>query len=270
MPELPAPSSEALAHSNKLCALIRAEIAATSGWIPFARYMELALYAPGLGYYAAGARKLGGSGDFTTAPELTPLYGQTLARHAAEVLGEGYDQIMEIGAGSGALAAALLVELERLGRLPRQYYILEVSPDLRERERDLLALRAPQLLERVIWLNRLPPDFAGLVIANEVLDAMPVHLVRVGAAGIEEAGVKLQDDAFAWAYRPAAGELLALAQSLDLEPGYQTEIPLVACGFVRTLGQMITRGMILLIDYGFPAHEFYHSQRSAGDRKSVV
>ena len=151
--------------------------------------MELALYAPGLGYYTAGARKLGREGDFITAPEMTPLFGQTLARQVAEVLESGLDQILEIGAGSGALAASLLTELERLGRLPRNYYILEVSPDLRERERDLLALKVPQLLERVIWLNRLPTLYQGLIIANEVLDAMPVHMVRIGAAGVEEAGV---------------------------------------------------------------------------------
>jgi SAM-dependent MidA family methyltransferase len=261
---LPRPSAEALAHSEKLAALIRAEIAAQGGWIPFARFMELALYAPGLGYYTAGARKLGREGDFTTAPELTPLYGQTLARQAAEVLEQGYDQIMEIGAGSGALAASLLAELEQLGRLPCLYYILEVSPDLRERERDLLAAKVPHLLERVIWLNQLPPGYTGLIIANEVLDAMPAHIVRQRAAGIEEAGVTLENDAFDWACRPGAGELLAAAQALKLEPGYQTEIQLVACGFVRTLAQTLARGVVLLVDYGFPAHEYYHVERNAG------
>lgn len=264
MPDLPAPSAEALAHSEKLIALIRGEIAANAGWIPFARYMELALYAPGLGYYTAGARKLGREGDFITAPEMTPLYGQTLARQVAEVLESGLDQILEIGAGSGALAASLLTELERLGRLPRNYYILEVSPDLRERERDLLALKVPQLLERVIWLNRLPTLYQGLIIANEVLDAMPVHLVRIGAAGVEEAGVSLKDQAFAWAWRPAAAQLRSAAAALQLPEGYQTEIQLVAHGFVGTLAQALERGVILLIDYGFPAHEYYHAQRSEG------
>jgi SAM-dependent MidA family methyltransferase len=264
MSELPTPPAAALAHSEQLAALIRGQIAAGGGWIPFARYMELALYAPGLGYYTAGARKLGREGDFTTAPEMTPLYGQTLARQAAEVLESGLDQILEIGAGSGALAAALLTELESLGRLPRNYYILELSPDLRERERDLLAAKVPQLLERVIWLNRLPTLYQGLVIGNEVLDAMPVHIVRAGAAGIEEAGVTLAGAAFAWAWRPAAADLRAAAEALRLPEGYQTEIQLVACGFVRTLAQAMARGVILLIDYGFPAHEYYHAQRSEG------
>ncbi|MBI5909253.1 MAG: SAM-dependent methyltransferase [Betaproteobacteria bacterium] len=264
MSDLPTPPAEALAHSEKLAALIHGDIAAGGGWIPFARYMELALHAPGLGYYSADARKLGREGDFITAPEMTPLYGQTLARQAAEVLESGLDQILEIGAGSGALAAALLAELERLDRLPRHYYILEVSPDLRERGRDLLALKLPHLVERVIWLNRLPTLYLGLIIANEVLDAMPVHMVRAGASGLEEAGVTLNDGIFAWAWRPAGAELLTAAAALRLPEGYQTEIQLVARGFVRSLAQSMARGVILLIDYGFPAHEYYHAERSEG------
>ena len=262
--ELPTPPAEALAHSAKLAALIRSEIAANAGWIPFERYMELALYAPGLGYYTAGARKLGREGDFITAPEMSPLFGQTLARQAAEVLETGIDQILEIGAGSGALAAALLAELEHLGRLPREYYILEVSPDLRERERDLLAAKVPHLLERVIWLNRLPTVFAGLIIANEVLDAMPAHIVRVGGTGVEEAGVALKDQGLAWVWRPAEAALSSAASALQLPDGYRTEIQLVAQGFVATLAQAMARGVILLIDYGFPAHEYYHAQRAEG------
>ena len=264
MSDLPTPPAEALAHSERLAALIRGEVRANAGWLPFARYMELALYAPGLGYYTAGARKLGREGDFTTAPEMTPLYGQTLARQAAQVLESGLGQILEIGAGSGALAAALLTELERLERLPRIYYILEVSPDLRERERDLLALKVPHLLERVIWLNRLPTLYQGLIIANEVLDAMPVHVIRAGAAGVEEAGVALKDESFAWAWRPAGAELRAATEALRLPEGYQTEIQLLACGFVRTLAKSMARGVILLVDYGFPAHEYYHAERNAG------
>ncbi len=262
--ELPVPPPEALAHSDKLAALIRDEIAAGAGWIPFARYMELALYAPGLGYYTAGARKLGREGDFITAPEMTPLYGQTLARQAAEVLQAGFDQILEIGAGSGALAAALLAELERMDRLPRNYYILEVSPDLRERERDLLAAKVPQLLERVVWLNRLPTVFPGLIIANEVLDAMPAHLVRMRDSCVEEGGVGLNGQHFDWAWQPAGAELLGAAQALQLPEGYQTEIQLIGRGFVRSLAESMARGVILLVDYGFPAREYYHAQRAEG------
>ena len=264
MSDLPTPPAEAQAHSEQLAALIRSDIAASGGWIPFSRYMELALYAPGLGYYTAGARKLGREGDFITAPELTPLFGQSLARQAAQVLESGLDQILEIGAGTGALAAAMLTELERLERLPRHYYILEVSPDLRERERDLLAIKVPHLLERVIWLNRLPTVYPGLIIANEVLDAMPVHVVRASASALEEAGVALKDKTFTWAWRPAGAELLQAAKALQLPEGYQTEIQLVARGFVRSLAQSMARGVFLLVDYGFPAHEYYHMQRSEG------
>jgi SAM-dependent MidA family methyltransferase len=264
MSDLPDPPADALAHSEKLAVLIREEIAGNAGWIPFARFMELALYAPGLGYYTAGARKLGREGDFITAPEMTPLYGQTLARQAAQVLESGLDQILEIGAGSGALAAALLTELEHLGRLPQTYYILEVSPDLRERERDLLARKVPDLLERVVWLNRLPNLYQGLIVANEVLDAMPAHLVRGSAAGLEEGGVTLQGGAFAWGWQPAGAQLRAAAEALRLPPGYQTEIQLQACAFVRSLADSMTRGVVLLIDYGFPAHEYYHADRSGG------
>jgi SAM-dependent MidA family methyltransferase len=264
MSDLPIPSAEALAHSEKLAALIRDEIAANGGWLPFTRYMERALYAPGLGYYTAGARKLGREGDFITAPEMTPLYGRTLARQAAQLLESGLEQILEIGAGSGALAAAMLEELQQLGRLPRHYYILEVSPDLRERERDLLAQRVPQLLERVVWLNRLPTLYQGLIIANEVLDAMPVHVVRTGTAGVEEGGVSVNGENFIWAWRPAAEPLRAAAAALHLPEGYQTEIQLIARAFVGTLAQALERGVVLLIDYGFPAHEYYHAQRSEG------
>src|SRR3990170_704076 len=179
---LPEPDAYALAHSERLVQHIRDQIGAHGGWIGFARYMELALYAPGLGYYMAGARKLGREGDFVTAPEISPLFGEPLARQVAQALDAGLEEVLEIGAGSGALAASLLAELERLGRLPKNYYILELSPDLRERSRDLLALKVPHLLERVIWLNRLPTLYQGLIIANEVLDAMPAHLVRAGAS----------------------------------------------------------------------------------------
>ncbi len=221
MTPLPDPSPEARAHSERVAAHIRDEIARAGGWLGFARFMELALYAPGLGYYMAGARKLGAEGDFTTAPELAPLYGHTLARAAAEALAAPDDEILEIGAGTGALAASLLEELERLGRLPRRYLIVELSPELRARSRDTLAARVPHLMERVAWLNGLPPAVSGFVIGNEVLDAMPVHVVRARGSAIEEAGVSLgAGGAFEWAYRPAAGEVARAARALALPDGY--------------------------------------------------
>jgi SAM-dependent MidA family methyltransferase len=265
MTSLPEPSADARAHSDRVAAHIRAEIDRAGGWIGFARFMDLALYAPGLGYYMAGARKLGAEGDFTTAPELAPLYGHTLARAAAAALGAADDEILEIGAGTGALAASLLEELERLGRLPRRYLIVELSPELRARSRDTLAARVPHLMERVAWLNGLPPAVSGFVIGNEVLDAMPVHVVRARGGAIEEAGVSLgTGDAFEWAHRPAAGELARVARTLDLPDGYTTEVGLVASAFVASLARIIERAVALFIDYGFPRREYYHPQRNHG------
>jgi SAM-dependent MidA family methyltransferase len=262
---LPQPAADALAHSERLVQHIRDEIGASGGWLDFARYMELALYAPGLGYYMAGARKLGREGDFVTAPEISPLFGETLARQVAQVLDSDLEEILEIGAGTGALAASLLAELERLGRLPKRYLILELSADLRERSRDTIAARAPHLMPRVAWLNGLPPAFRGVVLGNEVLDAMPVHLIRIADAGVEEAGVEAAPDgSFGWAWRPAAGELLEAARELELPPGYSTEIGLVARGFVRSLAEALERGVAMFIDYGFPRHEYFHPQRATG------
>ncbi len=267
---LPEPGPDALAHAGRVLAMLRESIRAAGGWISFERYVELALYAPGLGYYAAGSRKLGPEGDFTTAPELTPIFGQTLARTAAELHAQGLPDILEIGAGSGALAASMLEELARLDALPGQYLILELSPDLRERSRDTLARRVPQLMERVAWLSRLPPAFDGLVLGNEVLDAMPFALVvHDGQGRWMERGVGLGErDALVLVDRPASGGLLESAQALAAEhhlpAGYTTEIQREAQGFVRSLGAMPGRGVVLMLDYGFPAREYYHPQRHGG------
>src|SRR5580765_3552746 len=261
---LPEPTPEARAHSDRVAEHIRDEIAAGGGWISFARYMELALYAPGLGYYSAGAKKLGKAGDFVTAPEISPLYGQTLARQVKQVLEAGFDEVLEVGAGSGALAATLLEELERSGKVPRNYLILELSADLRERSRDTLAARVPHLLERVAWLNRLPPAFSGVVLGNEVLDAMPANVVRVHRGNIEEGGVGVRNDRLGWSWRLASGELREAARALDLAEGFRTEIALAARGFVRSLAGVLEKGVALFVDYGFPGKEYYHAQRSEG------
>ncbi len=261
---LPEPTPDAREHSERVAAHIRSEIAASGGWIGFARYMELALYAPGLGYYSAGAKKLGKAGDFVTAPEISPLYGQTLARQVKQVLDAGFDEVLEVGAGSGALAATLLEELERSGKTPRNYLILELSADLRERSRDTLAARVPHLLERVAWLNRLPPSFSGVVLGNEVLDAMPTHVVRVQGGKVEEGGVGMRNDRLDWSWRVASGELLDAARSLKLPEGFRTEIPLAARGFMRSLAGVLEKGVALFVDYGFPQKEYYHAQRKDG------
>jgi SAM-dependent MidA family methyltransferase len=262
---LPAPSAEAAQHSARLTETIRSEIIAQGGWITFAHYMELALYAPGLGYYTAGAHKFGDAGDFITAPEFSPLFGRTVARQAAEIMSLSAPHIMELGAGNGKLAADMLAELEQLGSLPDSYAILEVSADLRERQQALLRNRLPHLLERVKWLDALPEKFSGAIIANEVLDALPVHLVHWWNNGINELGVAWGEHDFIWQERDIANvALLETAKKISVPDGYVSEICLAARGLINSLAQRLEQGAILLIDYGFGEREFYHSQRNCG------
>ena len=266
---LPLPDADALAHSQRLTDALAAEIAGSGGWIDFARFMELALYAPGLGYYTAGARKFGADGDFVTAPELSPLFARSLAPQAAQIMVASGPRIIEAGAGTGRLAADLLLTLEALDSLPESYAILDLSPDLRQRQAATLEQRAPHLLDRVQWLDRLPQRFSGLVLGNEVLDAMPVHAVAWRESGIFERGVGIGPAGFAWEERPATGELLARAQSLAVEctippAGYMSEIGLAAPAWVASWGPILERGALLLLDYGFPRQEFYHPQRGGG------
>lgn len=267
-PGLPAPSPDALAASARLRALICAE-AAETGPLSFARFMDLALYASGLGYYAGGSRKFGEAGDFITAPEISPLFSWTLARQSAEVLDAiGGGDVLEFGAGTGALMIELLRELERLGSLPQHYLVLEVSPELAERQRARLAAELPHLLGRVSWLSALPVAFRGVIIANEVLDAMPVQRFRLRDGLMEEMCVACGEAGFMWAARPAEGRLAerarALAQAFDLSAPYESEVGVAAEDWVRTLADVLECGVALLIDYGFPAREFYHPQRNTG------
>jgi SAM-dependent MidA family methyltransferase len=257
---LPSPEPAAQAASRALAERIAAEIRAQGNWMPFARYMELALYDPRLGYYAAGAGQLGRGGDFVTAPELSPLFGRTLARGIAQLLQPG-EAILEFGGGSGALAAQVCAELQALGAGAPPYAILETSRGLRERQRERLG-------SRVAWLDRLPERFRGVMLANEVVDAMPVHALAWSARGIAERGVCLHDGQFGWCERPAAGPLLAAAQALPIaaQEGerYESELSLAAPAWLRSLGERLERGAILVIDYGFPRHEYYHPQRGMG------
>ncbi len=262
---LPAPDPDAAAHSARVAAHIHDEIAKAGGWISFARYMELALYAPGLGYYAAGATKFGLAGDFTTAPELSTLFGRTLARQVAQVLDQTGGDVLEIGAGSGKLAADLLLELERLNALPDRYLILELSAELKARQLDTLSARAPQLLTRVNWLDRLPQTFTGAILGNEVLDAMPVHILVRRDGVLLERGVVAQAAGFAWSERPCESAVLRdAADELALPDGYLTEVNLAAPAFVASLAQCLERGLMLFIDYGFGRSEYYHPQRHEG------
>lgn len=222
---------------------IAQEIAAAGGWISFARYMQLALHEPGVGYYASRARKLGAEGDFVTAPELGNLFGRTLARAL-----RGFPALLEIGAGSGALAEVLLDALDG------EYFILETSAELRERQEARLG-------SRVRFLHEIPEEFKGAIIANEVVDAMPVHLVHWAQDRILERGVTWP---LAWSERPASGELLEAARRVAVPEPYLSEISLLAGPWLRHLVGRLAEGAIFVLDYGFPRREYYHPQRSSG------
>ena len=259
-------SPEALAHSRRMMALIRNEIASSGGWITFARYMELALYTPGLGYYSSGSCKFGAGGDFVTAPELTPLFGRALARQAAQVLRATGGDILELGPGSGRLALDLLTALEALDCLPEHYFMLEVSADLRTRQAELFRQQAPHLLPRLSWLDTLPAAHTGLVLGNEVLDALPVHRIHWRTDGPVEQGVAVDDaGGFVWRDHPLPpGPLLDAARSLDMPIGYVSEIAPAVPALVASLAERLARGVLLFLDYGFPRHEYYHPQRQGG------
>ncbi len=261
---LPAPSAEELEHSARLASLIAHEIE-RDGPMAFSRYMEMALYEPGLGYYAAGLRKFGEQGDFITAPELTPLFGMTIAEQLAPVLRETGGDVLEFGAGSGRLAVDLLRELQRLDALPSQYYILELSAELRHRQAQTINTELPDLAGRVQWLDALPgPGFEGVMLANEVLDAMPVSLFRTGENGVSELYVELKDGQFAFVMQPADAQLAGRVESLQLPDGYQSEINQRGEAWVAELAGILAQGMILLFDYGFPQREYYMSDRAEG------
>jgi SAM-dependent MidA family methyltransferase len=269
--DLPQPAPDALVHSRHLAQHIRAAIGAAGGAIPFARYMQLALYAPGLGYYSAGARKFGAAGDFITAPELSPLFSRCLARQCAEVLEEiGGGSLLELGAGSGVMAADILLELQALDRLPEEYLILEVSAELRERQRQTLAAKATALASRVRWLDALPERFTGVILGNEVLDALPVERFRKRDGGFDEYCVRVDGEAFVWGTRPAGEQLAATLAAFEttlphpLGDGYVSEICLGLMPLISSLADSLQRGALLLLDYGYPRNAYYHPERAMG------
>lgn len=268
---LPAPDTEALQHSARLAALIRAEIAAAGGAVSFARYMELALYAPGLGYYSAGAQKFGVAGDFITAPEISPLFAAAVARQCAEILRlVGGGDVLEVGAGSAALAADMLIALAASNSLPERYLILELSADLRARQQALLLERAPQYIDRVQWLERLPEQpLRGVVFANELLDALPVQVFTLSEQGPQELCIAEMQRELHWQPAPCDAELKrridAVLRNLDELPlGYTSEINLAAGAWIKSIADVLEQGALLLIDYGFPRREYYHPQRVSG------
>jgi len=264
------------AHSARVLQLISQRISAAGGFLNFETFMELALYAPGLGYYSAGSAKLGAAGDFTTAPEMSDLFARCVARQCAQVLeGMPGGSILELGAGTGRMAAAILAELAVLGRLPVRYDILEVSADLAERQRERLATLPDALRSRVRWLQQLPDaGMRGVILANEVLDALPCRrFVMRGAPPpmLEELGVTLTaDGALAWATRAADAALTSAVQELQaqlpepLPPGYASEVCLLADPWITSLAALLTQGVLLLFDYGLPRAQYYHPERRGG------
>jgi SAM-dependent MidA family methyltransferase len=269
--DLPQPASDAVDLSASLGGLVSSEIEAAGGAIRFSRYMELCLYAPGLGYYSAGQRKFGAGGDFVTAPEVSVLFGRCLARCCAEVLQPaGSRDILEFGAGSGRLAVDLLGELDALDCLPRRYFILERSADLQQRQQQLLTRELPQLVERVVWLDRLPPaGFRGVMLANEVLDAMAVERFHWHGTAAMQYFVAQGAAGFEWLERPV--ETLRLQTAIDdlvaacqLPAGYVSEINLSLGPWLHSVAGRLEEGLLLLLDYGYVRDEYYHPQRSSG------
>ncbi len=250
---------------------LAAQIAAADGWLSFERYMELALYAPGLGYYSAGARKFGADGDFTTAPEVSGLFGACVARQCAEVLGAlGGGSILEIGAGSGRLAADVLSRLETLGQLPAHYWILEISADLRERQRHHLARQLPHLQERVQWLDQPPAEsFDGVILANEVLDALPVARFRWHPERVEELGVVMEAGRLGCGARPAGPLLTETARRLAAwggawDDGYVSEYCPRLTAWTNSVTARLRNGAAFWFDYGLPRSQYYLAERHEG------
>ena len=267
----PQPDTEAVAHSNALLSSIQALIEKEGGWVNFAQLMDAALYAPGLGYYSGGAKKFGFEGDFVTASEISPLFSQTIARQVKQVLSalkakSKQTDILELGAGTGRFARDLLLEMAKLEQLPTRYMILEVSAHLREVQQSTLKAALPkELLSRVVWLDALPGYFDGLIFANEVLDALPVHIVKKTADGLAEMVVVSEDAGLAWQEKPALSSALkGFVAEIDLMDGYTTEVCLAASGLVASLAGILQSGMLLMIDYGFSRDEYYHPQRNQG------
>lgn len=267
---LSTPSASALEHSQTVQQAVQTKIKKSGNWISFADYMELILYAPGLGYYSGGTTKFGEAGDFVTAPEISTLFGKTLARQAEQILNLTEDaNILEFGAGSGKLALDLLLELEKLESLPTKYYILELSADLRQRQQILIKNKAPHLLPLIHWLDELPTRFKGFVVANELLDAMPVHLVTWRNGQPYERGVIWQEDKLAWKEQPLnSGRLheaaCQLTPQIENDTIYTSEISLSIKQFIHSIKDILQEGAFVLVDYGFGCNEYYHPQRNQG------
>jgi len=273
MSTLPTPSIDAQERSLKLQTLIQQSIKKAGDWIDFAEFMQLVLYAPQLGYYSSGNQKFGSGGDFVTAPEISSLFGQCLAKQVAQILELTTGSIMELGAGTGKLAADLLLTLAHLDRLPNYYYILDVSDHLRQVQLEYLKrVLTTSLFKRVVWISKLPSTFIGVVLGNEVLDAIPVHIARVDSEGLFERGIVFSQDSqsFSWfdkpwyADPPSNHQLFDSVTKMNLPTGYISEFCPSASGLISSIGNILECGVILMIDYGFSEQEYYHAQRNLG------
>ena len=269
-PELPKPDDASARHSRNVAAYIASLIGESGGSIPFATYMHEALYAPGLGYYAAGPTKLGPAGDFVTAPEISPLFGYVIARQSMGVLAQTAGEILELGAGTGTLAVSVLQKLKQLNALPSRYLILEASADLRERQADRFRQELPWFEDKIDWIDELPADFQGVMLANEVADALPVERFRIDGDTVQRACVRFVNDAFEWSYEAASPPLqravadIEVSLGTSLPDGYESEVSLAVDTWVSDLCRAMSAGAIFIIDYGLPRTEYYAPDRHSG------
>lgn len=250
--------------TDKLCSIIKEEISRQRGHISFARFMELALYEPTFGYYQTQSDKFGEKGDFVTAPLISPLFAKCIANQTAEVLTVIHrGDILEIGAGSGSLAKEVLLSLEKKQQLPTHYYILEISQTLKHQQKAYFADTIPHLLSRIFWVDDLPTQFQGIIFANEVMDAMPIHCFRVAKDGIKERCVTFLKGEFKWVEIENDFKK-HLPPDLNLPFGYESEINLSLKKWIEELAKTLKQGIILLADYGYGRHEYYHPDRHQG------
>ncbi len=265
--KLPLPEQSAIIHSEKLDKHLQQIANANQGELSFEQFMQQVLYAPGLGYYSAGAEKIGESGDFITAPEISPFFSDCLAQQIEQVLRLTGGSVLEFGAGRGTMAADILTRLEEIECLPEKYYILEISAELQQRQQLLLAEQIPHLFERLVWLNKLPSNFTGVIVANEVVDAMPVKVFYKQGKNFLEKMISHSNDGWQWNGLKQSTELQQYCEQLEatlgyeLQQGYESEVNLMQKSWLHALSKSLDRGLILLIDYGFPQLEYYHPQR---------
>lgn len=268
--DLPMPDSNDLERSSQLTRLIKQEISLNNGFIPFTRYMDLVLYHPTLGYYNSTSFTLGRDGDFTTAPEISPIFAQSVAHYFCAALKQfNQGNLLELGAGTGRFAGDALTTLQQLNCLPEHYFIYEPNIGLRQKQQQFIATHYPAQRRRIQWLDVMPSTFQGVIFANEVLDALPVHCFKIEDNDISERGVTWKNNQFQWACKHPASPLLAeqtllLQKEFALPPGYESEINLTLSNLLQSLSNCLTRGVILFADYGYGRNEYYHPARNKG------